>query len=787
MFTEKAITRRAALAAGVAGVAGIGAAGLGIRPVHAAPEAPGADQATLVEIPKTSVPTTDPQVQAVLAQDPNLTYLGQPVQVSAPGPSTVGTMDGRSVAFLTYKGVAGSENPAVLHGYDILTGELMVEAALPLADQARALAISSDGRLYIGTYFDQRLWQFDPETKELRDLGSIEPTPTDAQPYGLCAGPDGQMFISTYKSAGLYSYDPGADKITKVANVPGSTGKNTYLHAVAWDSKSNDVYVASGGDKAEIWRLADGGTGAQTRITTEENTPGLESEVFVMGLWLYSDHLVARTKNLNVLVVGVDGVVDHWDHTRAFTGYHVVPSLDGSKVYWTGAGVAELMEYDFEARTKTPTGKILDSFIGDAVWQPNGDLAGAGADCIFLLTAAGEYSVVAPWEFTNPVAVQKLLAGPEGLMFASGYPEGLAQVDTTGGGIVHPSLTGGQYESSIVRDGQMYVGSYGNAVFSSFDPTQPTVGPKAIFNGLEQAQDRPFAMAYNPDRDEAYMGSVAGYGKVQGGVAVYDFATKEHTWFTTEIVDAVVDDSGAEIERSQSIISVAYNEFDKLLYIGTNVDGGLGAPDLPGAAKLVVWDPATRTKVRELYPVYETEQVDGEDAQVPRAEGITGLMVDPDGLVWGFAEGTLFIYDPAREEVLETHRGIGGKYGVGKTYWAYAYQYRSAIDGQVYASTRGGLARIDSATREWTRLLTEGAAFSQIDDRGDIYLSAGPNVYRYVVPQPMPNRMPTRDDLILAEQCFREGRSVLVSEDARHRWSQVYQRLADRVIKEGGR
>jgi len=709
------------------------------------------------------VPTTDPQVEAVLAQDPNLSYLGQPVQTSAPGPTTVGRVGDRHVAFVTYKGVAGSDSPATLHGYDVLTGELVVKAQLPSADQARALAMSSDGKLYIGTYFDQRLWQYDPATEQVRDLGSLEPTPTDAQPYGLCAGPDGRMFISTYKSAGLYSYDPATDKITKVTSVPGSTGKNTYLHACAWDAKTNDVYVASGGKQAEIWRIADGGTGTQTRITNEENLPGLEAEVFVMGLWLYSDHLVARTKNLNVLVIGTDGVVDHFEHSRAITGYHVVPSLDGSKVYWTGAGVAELMEYDFAAGTKTPTGKILGSFIGDAVWQPNGDLTGAGAMNIFRLTAEGEYQEVKRWTFTNPVAVQKLLAGPDGLMFASGYPEGLARVDTTAGGTVYPSLTSGQYESSIVRGTLMYVGHYGNAKFSSYDPARPTAAPKLIFDGLAEGQDRPFAMAYNPDRDEAYLGAVAGYGKVQGGVAVYSFASKQHTWFTTEIVEG------------QSIISVAYNGIDKLVYIGTNVDGGLGAPDLPGAAKLVVWDPATQTKVRELEPL------------ATAAEGITGLRVDEDGLVWGFAEGTLFLYDPSVGEVIETHPGIGGNYAAGTTYWAYAYQYQSAIDGQVYASTRGGLARIDPDTREWVKLLTQGAAFSQVDDRGDIYVSQGSHAYRYVVPQPMPDRAPNREDLALAEKCFREGRNIAVQEDSRHRWSRIYQRLADRIVKEGAR
>src|SRR3546814_1471298 len=69
----------------------------------------------------------------------------------------------------------------------------------------------------------------------------------------------------------------------------------------------------------------------------------------------------------------------------------------------------------------------------------------------------------------------------------------------------------------------------------------------------------------------------------------YRFPSKLQRWYTSSIVP------------DQSIISVVYNPNDKLVYIGTNVDGGMGIEQPPGVeAKLVVWDPATRTVVRTI-------------------------------------------------------------------------------------------------------------------------------------------------------------------------------------------
>ncbi|WP_144276609.1 NHL repeat-containing protein [Parenemella sanctibonifatiensis] len=705
------------------------------------------------ESPAYADPLPD-SVQSILDQNPDVQYLGEPVQVKQPSPAKIGKLDGRDVAYQVFKGTANSDYPGAFTAVDVRTGETLLNLPMDTAEHARAVTVASDGKVYIATYFDQKLWQFDPETRELRDLGTYEPNPTDAQPFGLCPGPDGSVFIPTYKHSALYQYDPATDAITKVATV---NPENTYLHACAWDPATNDLYVTAGGSHAELWRIADAGTGEKTKITNDENVPGLEDTAFIHRMWLVDDHLVLSANGQALLVIGTDGVVDTWTDRGQIGGYNVVELPDEPRKFWyTKSG--DVLEYDLDAKTTTDTGLDLGAYFGDAMIADNGDLIGTDIRGAFQLTPENEYTSQ-PWTVEQPTAIQKMIAGPDGLMFASGYPLGMARVDTTGGGTVYPSLTSGQYESAIIRDGRMYVGSYGNARFSSWNPANPTAAPRLIFDGAAEGQDRPFAMAYNPDRDEAYMGTIAGYGKLQGGLAIHDFATGKHVWLTEEIVEG------------QSIISVTYNPNDGLVYIGTNIDGGMGIEAPDGEAKLIVFDPETRTVVDELVPMADRE-------------GVTGLMVAPDGRIWGWAEDTFFVYDPASGTVVHRESGLADRYQANTFYWAWAYQYISPVDGNGYVTAGNKLFRIDPETLEVTVLVDSGAAFGNMDTNGDIYFSQKSHAFKYVVPQPVPSGAPTAQTKCEAITAAESGRSLAYPEGYRLAWRRSLEEI-ERQVADG--
>lgn len=662
-------------------------------------------------------PPPEPRPEdAILEQDENLEYLGTPVTTKIPSQAAHGVEDGRHVSYQVFKGNPASGYPATFAVTDVETGDQVRTCEVEGAEHARNLNIADDGRVYWGTYHDSKLWRYDPATGSCEDLGRMSDQKDST--FGMSPGPDGSMYIGAYPGGRLLRVDPVTDEVELLREIdPGAD----YIHAIAYHEATDTVYVGSGGQVPQIWKITDGGRGEQTLIADESTAPGLnDGTQFVGRMDLVGDRLFAQV-GLRMLILDLDGDVVHWDpeQTRYFFGHHAIAGAEpGTTLFSTSGG--GLVRYDSADDSFTPTAVTIGGYLSNGVVDDSSGtplLYGTSASGVFVADLASE-TVVAQneIEFAQPTLIQKLFTGPGDSVWASGYMLGLAEVDKTG--LDHDAtMRRGQFESAAVRDGKLYLGGYGHARFdvldpATYDPADPGTVP-TLFDGADEGQDRPFGMAYNPERDEIYMGSVATYGQTQGGLAVWEGATGEHEWLTTGI--------GAD----ENIVSVAYNPVDGMVYLGSTVDGGLGSePSGHTAGKLIVLDPETRSVVDTIDPVGEER------------EGITGLMVDADGVVWGVAEEALFAYDPATGEA-EVKGTVGGRYSSGTTYWAYGTVTRSAADGKIYVTAGGRFSVHDPATGETTRI-ANGLAWSTVDAQGDVYLSAGAQVFRYDVPGAAP-------------------------------------------------
>lgn len=666
------------------------------------------DDVELHAVEDTEPPTDSgpPSPEEVEAMDPRVEHVGAPVTSSRTWNTLLAEEDGNRVVYSVFAGVGSSVSPAAFVVADAETGETIRSLPIPGASGTVEIEQATDGRVYFGTSSDFTLWRYDPVAFEVEEIGPLDHRdPSAAQIWSLAAAEDGTMYVGTYPEGTLYRYDPADGGHIDDLGVVDST--QPYIRALEYDTERRQLYAGVGGRSAQVYQI-DVATGEQRAMLTPENAPGAQEEQFISSFSFDGERLFARSGSNRLLVVTAAGDVEYWSQNdRERFGYLVEPRPDESGTYILALNTYR--EYDPATGLITDLGIPIDGVLSDAVWVQSDDPEWPGWTMI-ASTVSGVQTVnfeTGKTEFVeitynNPAVVQKILTGPDSL-YASGYTEGLTRFDSVTGEIGE-TYQGGQYESSVVRDGKMLLGAYGNAQVLEYDPA--TGDPPRLLFSLESAgQDRPFGMAYDEAGDRLFVGTVAKYGSTQGALSQYDFATGELQTFTEEIV------------TDQSVISVLYHE--GLVYLGTSIDGGLAAPDSEQTSgHFVVFDPDTGEVVRDIVPVEGNE-------------GVTGLLTGPDGLIWGVSEDTVFTFDPQSEEITFSEPLLGDRYGT-NTVWAFAYLVIGA-DGAVYGTNRYQFFRIDPATMEYTQILDGVGNYANVDANGDIVFANGINVYRYQV------------------------------------------------------
>ncbi|MBZ2199543.1 hypothetical protein [Occultella gossypii] len=658
--------------------------------------------------PAAAVAAFDPQT--VVAQDPNVSYLGTPVSSRIITNMVLGQEGGVSMTYGVYRGSKDTDSPATFVVADTLTGEIVRTIPLVGADHATEIRRSVDGKIYMTTTGTYSLWVYDPQTTQVRQIGLINPeSPADGYGWSMAAAENGRMYIGSYPKGLLYLYDPADDSITNLGRIDET---QSYIRALAYDMERGNLYVGAGGSSAQIWKVEPDGT--KTPLLNDVDTPGATDHSFISTFTFVDDRLFARGGLSELLVIGADDQVEYWrgDGKEAF-GYQVTPRPDAPGRY-IFTFQETFWEYDSETATTRDLGIPNNGYLNDAYWVelddpqwPGWTMIAATNDGVVKLNLETGTSEAHPIDYRNPTTIQKILTGPDSL-YASGYMIGLAPFDSATGA-AGETLQSGQFESSAVRDGRMLLGTYGHGRLMEYDPATGAA-PRQVFSLQAQEQDRPFGLGYDPVTDRAFMVTVPYYGHNQGALAVHDFTTGTTAVYKDEIV------------TEQSMIDVLHH--DGLVYIGTTIDGGLGAvPSGQTDAHFIVFDPDTGQVVQDIIPVAGDE-------------GVTGLMVGPDGLIWGVSEDTVFKYDPATEQIVYSEQLLGNRYG-SSTVWAWAYLNIGA-DGNVYGTNRNSLFRIDAETMEYTRLVDRAGNYANVDSNGDVFFSHGVHLFRYDVPELQP-------------------------------------------------
>jgi hypothetical protein len=624
-----------------------------------------------------------------------------------------GKEDGRDVAYTVLAG-----ETALLAVIDVKTEESIKQFPLEGSSGAWGIAVATDGKVYIGTFGAANLYCYDPGQNEVTNLGD----PAEAagmrrttQFFEMVPGPDGNVFGGVYPSGSVWEYRLDIGFVNYGTIYP----ETEYPRTVAYDFEEDIVYVGGGGPRAYLIRL-DLKTGEKTNVLPETISAQYS---FCYDLNIEGEHLFMRLDPdagfivLNKQTFGLlfDGEQMHSREVSPRSPYE-------DSVYLTKDGLLRI--YDLKENRLSPV--LLN---GDPI-----DLGFPIIGCTFVELEDPEYPGFTLVGFIGnqgglffkynlpkqtlkqtsiPLPKQAfglhgLAEGPRGTICSAGFLQGgVGRFDPeTRTSFSNPFS---QPEGIVHIGDKFFFGIYPGARIFEYDINEPwkRLGPDATVRlkfelKTHYEQDRPFAMLAVPEEGFIFIGTIPYYTKHGGALTVYEPSEGEPVY-----------DVFRNIIPDHSIVSLAYR--DGLLYGGSSFRGGLGGIDKPDDARLFVFDVSTRRKVFETVPF-------------PGKGAITELMFGPDGLLWGFAMGTFFVFDPTERKIVHQDEAFPEAFGT----WRDAHMRISRHDGHVYGTINGKFFRIDRDTRAITMLREKAARLAQ-DHYGNMYFVDYVDMWRYTV------------------------------------------------------
>jgi streptogramin lyase len=601
--------------------------------------------------------------------------LGAPISSLTIMEGTVGrTPDGRDVVYA----VPAGEN-ARLNVVDLHTRQLLQAIPLQGAAGAWAIVVASDGSVYVGTYPNAHLYHYNPGTSTVTDLG--QPIPGESVIYGLTADQNGNVYAGTYPTAHAFKYDAASGQVTDYGSLD---PVQQYARATVYDPDHNALFVGISTPNARLLRI-DLATSAVQDITP----PGLTAKDFID-----LDYAGGRVfANASSRLIVVDAVTsEQIKFTDAATGSLVmdypiaargVSAAGPGGVYFTTNTLA-LTHYDLATNTVTPTPHRLSrgASIGYGWVTENGQQV--------LYGLAGNYSggtfrydpqanTLAQWSSPFqyvPSALMHTIADPStGKVFVNAYLNGSTVVYDPATTKSTVTARQGQVEGwAWDNTGKLYVGIYPYGRLSLWDPHAPEspTNPRELFSLVDSHhQNRPVSVV--PAGNRVYVGTTPAYGEYGGALTVYDVPTGAFTVYRNLVTDQTI----------ASLLPVGAS-----VWAGSSIEGGQGTEPRATEAHLIRVDPTTGAVLTDVVPV-------------PGAASINELIVGPDGNLWGLADGTVFVANPATGEVLRQIPVFRGRTGAndGSLSWR---------DGYLYGVAGGRLFVVDSLGGEETVLRDHG-------------------------------------------------------------------------------
>lgn len=615
--------------------------------------------------------------------------LGHPISsvtipASAQGP---GAEAGQNLAYVVANGV-----PAEFSAIEVPTGRLVFHSALPNTHASWGMATAPDGAVYFGTQRHGQLFRWRPGADEVENLSGRNIL-GESHIWRLAVDGEGRVFGGTYPNGKVFGYDPRTGDIRDYGPLKEDLG---YVRSTA---VAGDFIYAGTSPRAHLFQIHKE-SGQKREIALPS---GYEEADSIYDLTASGDFLFARSTPSSDLLV-YDLGRSEWAGTfSSAMGLEVSPPGPDGRTYFGRGG--RLVAFDPATRRAEDAGAPIPFAARSFRWvelamdgYPGLSLVSVGMrGNLFFYNPETRRSETRNGEVPGvPIAIRAIEEGPDGNIFIGGYlaPQEMARFDPEADELEKLPGTA-QVEAMLAHEGKLYIGRYpGASVLEADTAASWNFGrnPREIARLAEHGQDRPFAFASVEGR--VAIGTVAKSGLLGGVLAFYDPESGSM-------------DVHEDVVPQQGIVSLAYRE--GLLYGGTTVWGGLGIDPVAEEAVLFLWDVTSGEKVFERIPV-------------PGEKAIGDLVFDDDGMLWGITQGTLFQFDPQRQEVVTRRRLFESNWE--RTVWQSSFLKYEPAQNILYVVSGGRLLSYSPAT-DRVEELAQGVGYLARDRLGNLYTARG--------------------------------------------------------------
>ena len=557
----------------------------------------------------------------------------------------------------------------------------LVPTPFPLArgDCPYASLLARDGVYY--TLFDSHFAAFDPRQ---RAFSYVQET-TPQMAMSMTEDDDGRIWAVTYPNSGLFVYDPASGECRDYGAVHAENWPQ-YQRSLAADD-AGWVYFAVGNTASQIIAVAAASGEARPILAPAERTVG------TAAVYRDADGRVYGQ-------AGPDSDVWYALHAGEAERIPPRPASAGQPVPCI-TGSQGLMHRGFpDGRELT----VCDTVAGRIVMTD--PATGQTWESTFTYESDGAH-------------IMGVAIAPGGVVSGgTAFPMRHFTFDpATEAWQNWPALN--QFNTVVRQGDRFYIGGYIRGFLLEWDPAQPWqqteherpgTGNPHWLTQCTPAINRPHALLAHPDGRSLVLAGTPEYGYTGGGLLIWDIPTGQHTLLAhTDLL---------EHHAVMSLVALP----DGTVLCGGTVDPGTGGERKVDEAELAILDLASRRLIWHA-PV------------IPGVQGYTAMHLTPEGLVYGFADGEFFVWDPATRRLLHHLPGVDEARGM-PHYQQGARKFVTGPDGRVYALYRNGIVRIEPGS--WEQTLLEPAP-TPIHCGGDIlgdtiWYASGSHLCSYTLP-----------------------------------------------------